>query len=76
VVVRPADLEAARAALADPPVIDAAAGALRVALPPAECARRLVAAGVDVVELAPARTLEDAFQRLTGGSGPQPTGGS
>ena len=68
VVVRPEDLAAACAALADPRVIDAAAGVLRVAAPPAECARRLVAAGIEVLEVAPARTFEETFQKLTGGS--------
>ena len=46
-------------------------GILRTALPPAEVARRLVAAGVGILELGPeARTLEDVFAGLTdGGAG-------
>jgi ABC-2 type transport system ATP-binding protein len=71
VVVAPDDLEAARLALGgdeETSVVDAAAGVLRASQGTAECARRLVAAGVAVLEVAPVRTLEDAFQELTRGS--------
>jgi ABC-2 type transport system ATP-binding protein len=69
VVVAPADVAAARAALGDDvAVADAGAGVVRAAAAPDECARRLVAAGVAVIEIAPARSLEDVFQQLTGGS--------
>jgi ABC-2 type transport system ATP-binding protein len=64
VVVAPADVERARAAL-DAEVLDERTGRLAAALPPDEVARRLVAADIALVELSPARTLEDAFRALT-----------
>ena len=64
VTVAPADVERAREML-DGEILDARAGRLAAALPPDEVARRLVAAGIALVELAPARTLEDAFRALT-----------
>jgi ABC-2 type transport system ATP-binding protein len=64
VSVAPDDLEAAREVL-EAEVLDARAGRLAAALAPDEVARRLVAAGIGVVELSPARSLEDAFRALT-----------
>jgi gliding motility-associated transport system ATP-binding protein len=73
--VRVDDIERARAALAtggaEATVVDAAAGRLRAALPPDEVARRLVAAGCALVEIAPEeRSLEEVFAELTGGREP------